>query len=145
MDSVLKSSSGGHSKMSPIGANLDFRKYFEKYAGLAREQKFPEIYLTRHRILLRYLLVSRVPNLNAGGAKRNAVFFLAKGYFWSKIDSKGDLPPRTWIMTWMKTSYREKSAPFCDKLGEEISFTSHGESGMEAKKFLANLPWWRTK
>ena len=35
-----------------VGANLHFPKYFEKYARLAREEKFPEIYRTRDRILL---------------------------------------------------------------------------------------------
>ena len=35
-----------------LGANLHFQKYFEKYARLAREEKFPEIYRTRDRILL---------------------------------------------------------------------------------------------
>ena len=58
-----------------LGANVDFRKYFEKYAWLTREQKFPEIYLTRDRILL---FVSRVPNSNAGGAPKIAVFCLQK-------------------------------------------------------------------
>ena len=29
-----------------IGANVDFPKYFEKYARLARKEKFPEIYHT---------------------------------------------------------------------------------------------------
>ena len=35
-----------------FGANLHFPKYFAKYARLAREEKFPEIYRTRDRILL---------------------------------------------------------------------------------------------
>ena len=35
-----------------IGANLHFSKYFEKYAMIAREEKFPEIYHTHDRILL---------------------------------------------------------------------------------------------
>ena len=35
-----------------LGANLHFPKYFEKYARLAREEKYPEIYRTRDRILL---------------------------------------------------------------------------------------------
>ena len=36
--------------MSRVGANLHFPKYFEKYARLAREEKYPEIYRTRDRI-----------------------------------------------------------------------------------------------
>ena len=37
---------------SVVGANLHFPKYFEKYARLAREEKFPEYRSTRDRILL---------------------------------------------------------------------------------------------
>ena len=39
-------------RRAAVGANLHFPKYFEKYARLAREEKFPEIYRTRDRILL---------------------------------------------------------------------------------------------
>ena len=35
-----------------IGANVHFSKYFDKYAMIAREEKFPEIYHTHDRILL---------------------------------------------------------------------------------------------
>ena len=45
-----------------LGANLDFGKHFEKYARLAWEQKFPEIYhawLTREQKLPEIYLITR--------------------------------------------------------------------------------------
>ena len=38
--------------LPPVGANPHFSKYFEKYAMIAREENFPEIYHTHDRILL---------------------------------------------------------------------------------------------